>query len=127
MDVLIETTSSFEKDLHRLGEKKKALLIQEINDFPALFLMDKADFYNRLHQLPLPLPLKDYDSSLYFSQLAHDLTVILAIDEDPLFEQAIFTLFRVVEGDNLDKAYQKIAEVLYQEIVKYEPEIVKVA
>ena len=44
------------------------------------------------------------------------LRVILAIDEDPIFGQVIFTLFRVVKCDDLAKTYQSIAKSLYQEI-----------
>ncbi|NJL92128.1 MAG: hypothetical protein HC916_21940 [Coleofasciculaceae cyanobacterium SM2_1_6] len=41
----------------------------------------------------------------------------MTVDQDPIFRQVVFTLFRVVNSDDLDRAYQNIAESLYQEIL----------
>ncbi|MEH2320212.1 hypothetical protein [Nostoc sp.] len=47
----------------------------------------------------------------------------MAVYEDPIFGQVIFTLFRVVKHDDLDKAYKGVAESLYQELVHHNREI----
>jgi hypothetical protein len=51
--------------------------------------------------------------------------VILAIDEDPIFEQIILTLFRVFKHGDLEKVYKSIAESLYQEFQHQDRELVK--
>jgi hypothetical protein len=42
--------------------------------------------------------------------------VILTVDEDPIFGQVIFTLFRAVNPDEVESAYQDVSESLYQEL-----------
>lgn len=119
MDVLIESTRSFEKDLGRLSNDEKAITVKKINDCASLFPTQKVDVYRKLRRLPLLSGLNGYESSLYTLKVSQKLRVILAVDEDPIFGQVIFTLFRVVKHDDLDKAYQGIAESLYQEILHH--------
>lgn len=122
MDVLIESTSSFEKDIAKLSVDEKAAAIQKINDCASLFPTQKADVYRKLRRRCLPSDLNGYESSLYTLRISQKLRVILAVDEDPIFEQVIFTLFRAVKHDELDRAYQGVAESLYQELLHYNRE-----
>lgn len=122
MDVLVESTRGFEKDLAKLSEDEKAAAIQKINDCASLFPTQKANVYRKLRRLRLPSDLNGYESSLYTLRVSQKLRVILAVDEDPIFEQVIFTLFRAVKHDDLDKAYKGVAESLYQELLHYNRE-----
>ena len=119
MDVLIESTRSFEKDIAKLSVDEKAAAIQKINDCASLFPTQKADVYRKLRRRCLSSNLNGYESSLYTLRISQKLRVILAVDEDPIFEQVIFTLFRAVKHDELDRAYQGVAESLYQELLHY--------
>ncbi len=53
--------------------------------------------------------------------------MILAIDEDPIFGQVIFTLFRVIKRDDLDEAHKSVSESLYQELLHQDREMVQVS
>ncbi|MEZ2238478.1 hypothetical protein [Microcoleus sp.] len=119
MDILIESTKGFENDLTKLSEDEKAAAIQKINDCASLFPTHKADVYRKLRRLRLPSNLNGYESSLYTLRVSRTLRVIWAVDEDPIFGQVIFTLFRVVKHDELDKAYQDVAESLYQDMLHH--------
>ncbi|MCC3593224.1 hypothetical protein [Microcoleus sp. PH2017_28_MFU_U_A] len=119
MDILIESTRRFEKDLAKLSEAEKAAAIAKINDCASLFPTHKADVYRKLRRLRLPSNLNGYESSLYTLRVSRTLKVILAVDEDPIFGQVIFTLFRVVKDDELNKAYQDVAESLYQDLLHH--------
>ncbi len=119
MDVLIESTRSFEKDFGGLSNDEKAITAKRINDCASLFPTQKVYIYRKLRRLPLLSGLNGYESSLYTLKVSQKLRVVLAVDEDPIFGQVIFTLFRVVKLDDLDKAYQGIAESLYQEILHH--------
>ncbi|MDB9511609.1 hypothetical protein PN499_10485 [Kamptonema animale CS-326] len=125
MDVLIESTKRFEKDISKLSEDEKAAAIQKINDCASLFPTQKADVYRKLHRLPLNL--NGYESSLYILRISRTLRVIWAVDEDPIFGQVIFTLFRVVKHDDLDRAYQGVAESLYQDILHHNLEAAQIS
>ncbi|MEZ2232439.1 hypothetical protein [Microcoleus sp.] len=117
VDILIESTKGFENDLTKLSEDEKAAAIQKINDCASLFPTQKADLYRKLRRLRLPTNLNGYESSLYTLTVSRTLRVIWAVDEDPIFGQVIFTLFRVVKHDDLDRAYQSVAESLYQDML----------
>jgi mRNA-degrading endonuclease RelE of RelBE toxin-antitoxin system len=127
MDVLIESTKSFEKDLDRLGKDEKAAAVKKINDCASLFPTQKADVYRQLHLLPLPSDLNGYESSLFTLRVSEKLRIILTIDEDPIFGQVIFTLFRVIKRDDLDKAYKSVAESLYQELLHHNQETAQIS
>ena len=117
MDVLIESTRGFEKDIAKLSEDEKTAAIKKINDCASLFPTQKADVYRKLRRLRLPSNLNGYESSLYTLRVSRTLRVIWTVDEDPIFGQVIFTLFRAVKHDDLDKAYQSVAESLYQDLL----------
>lgn len=127
MDVLIESTRSFEKDIGGLSEDEKAAVVKKINDCASLFPTQKADVYRKLRRLPLPSDINGYESSLYTLKVSQKLRVILAVDEDPIFGQVIFTLFRVVKHDDLDKAYKGVAESLYQGLLHHNRETARIS
>jgi hypothetical protein len=117
VDILIESTKGFEKDIAKLSEDERAAVIKKINDCASLFPTKKSDVYRKLRRLRLPSNLNGYESSLYTLRVSRTLRVIWTVDEDPIFGQVIFTLFRAVKHDDLDKAYQSVAESLYQDLL----------
>lgn len=127
MDVLIESTKRFEKDLDKLSEDGRSITVKRVNDFASLFPNHKSDAYRKLRRIPFLSGLNGYDTSLYTLKVSHKLSVILAVDEDPIFGQIIITLFRVVKHDDLYRAYQGIAESLYQEILHHDREIAQIS
>jgi outer membrane protein assembly factor BamD (BamD/ComL family) len=127
VDILIESTNNFEKDLSSLTEGEKERAIQEVDRYAELFPTQKEKVYLQLHQLPYPSVLDGYDSSLYILKISQTLSVILTVDEDPIFGQIIFTLFRAIQHSNLDKAYKSVAEALHQDFLRQDQEIAKVS
>jgi len=122
VDVLIDSTKGFEKDLAKLSKEERALVVEKINSCAQLFPTQKAVVYRKLHRLHLPSLVNGYESSLYTLRISYKLRLIFAVDEDPIFEQTVFTLFRVVQHGELEKAYKSVAESLYQELFAKERE-----
>jgi hypothetical protein len=127
VDIVIESTRKFEQDLKKLELKDKQEVIEKINYYADLFPNDKNIVYGKLGQLSLSFSLKDYASSLYTLKVSQNKIVILTIDEDPIFEQTIFTLFRVVHSSDLDQAYKNIAKSLYQDLLVQNREIAEIS
>lgn len=117
VDVLIEATRKFEKDLDRLSEAARAVVIKKINDCAGRFPTQKADGYRELQSPLIPSDLNGYESSLYTLKVSRELRAILTVDEDPIFGQVVFTLFRVVRHDDLNQASKSVAASLYQELL----------
>lgn len=113
MDILIESTKKFEKDITQLNETEKTMVINAINHCSELFIEKKSILYRKLKRVPFN-ELGKYSSSLYKLKVSRHLSIILTVDEDPIFQQVIFTLFRVVKQSDIEKAYRGIVESLYQ-------------
>ena len=80
-----------------------------------------------MHRPPLISAMNGYESSLYTLKVSSQLRLILSVDEDPIFVQVIFTLFRVVKHDDLDKAYKSVAQSLYQDLLHRDREMAAIA
>lgn len=116
MELLFESTKSFEKELSKFQAKDKKSIIKKINMYCSLLgNEDKSEFYKNTSQ-PFKAMLKQNDSStLYVLRVGHDIRVVLTVDDDPIFNQIIITLMRVIRHSDMDKAYKGVMESLYQE------------
>ena len=117
MKLVIESTKKFEKELEAFSETEKLLIIEKMNQYFQMLSTDKASFYRRLYQVKKLRLINQYDSSLYTLKINHKIRLILTIDEDPIFAQTIITLFRVVNHSDISKAYDSLAESLYQDLI----------
>ena len=127
MDILIESTKNCEKDLSKLSQAERETVINQINECADIFLTNKSTVYHKLHRLNLPSLANGYESSLYILKASQKLRVILTVDEDPIFGQIIFTLFRAIQHQDLNKAYNSVAESLYQDFRQQDQETVQVS
>ena len=127
MEIIIESTQRFETSITQLNQESKQSVIEKINDCTQQFCKDKMHEYKDLDQLKfLPLP-NNYQSSLYTLRVSPNLRVILTIDEDPIFSQTIFTLFDIVEPQDLEQSHKEIAADIYQDLTKVNQEIAQVS
>ncbi len=123
MEIIIESTQRFENSLAQLDQKFKELVIEKINGCTQQFSKDKMRVYKNLEQLKfLPLP-NNYQSSLYTLKMSPNIRAILTIDEDPIFSQTIFTLFDLVEPQDLEQSHKEIAADIYRDLTKVNQEI----
>ncbi len=121
MDVLIESTQKFEDDIDRLSAIDKATVIQSINDCVAQVTAQNIDTSTDMYQLLLRSLPDEYISSLYVLRVTQEIRIVLAIDEDPIFDRIIWTLFRVTDPSREHMAYEEIAEALYKELAPRSP------
>lgn len=117
MDILIESTKRFESDIQNLTERERDAVTKEINRCAEFFETRPDAFYHKLHRSYPLLGTLGAESSLYKLKASLNLRVILAVDNDPIFEQIIITLFRVVKRGDFEKAYEGVAESLYQDFI----------
>ncbi|KPQ38289.1 MAG: hypothetical protein HLUCCO16_13235 [Phormidium sp. OSCR] len=115
MKTLIESTRRFEKDLNTLNSHDKDKVIQAINDCAAWVEEQGICPSSMLSELKIPSHVKGYESSLYLLKVTRENRVILSIDDDPIFGQVIFTLFRIFPVDKLQDNLQGLVESMYQD------------
>jgi mRNA-degrading endonuclease RelE of RelBE toxin-antitoxin system len=115
MEIIFQSTKMFEKDLRKLSAPDRELVIERINKYTHDLLSNRESFFSRASQ-PFHLKLlHGFDSSLYSMRINQRIRVIVAVDDDPLFDQLIITLFRIAKSpDELKKVFSSVAESLYQ-------------
>lgn len=117
MNILIESTATFEQDLRRLSQDRKDEIISEINGFVSLISDSEFNDFHGLYCIPNILDLGEYDSSLYVLRVSGELEIVLTIDEDPIFDQTILSLFRLTDPAKITEVHQEIAAHLYQDLI----------
>jgi hypothetical protein len=125
MDIFIESTEEFEGDLADFSQMQKADIIYEMNQVFQTLLKDPELLFKNLTLAQLrKIKLNhDYDSSLYSMKVQPEIRVILTIDDDPIFDRTLVTLFRVVKVEDALKAYNAVLEHLYQDFTIENQEI----
>jgi hypothetical protein len=116
VELQFEITRRFEKDLDRFSTADQARVAASIDRYAASFDPEAGDpsgHIYRPHKLLLP---QGMDSTLYVLRATRDIRVILAMDEDPLFDRKLVTLIRAVKRDEMDRAFRSVAESLYQHL-----------
>ena len=116
MDLIFHSTESFEQDLQQFDDIARQKVITHLNDVAQAFIDDKKTFA-KLARKPYPIEmLNGYDSSLYAVRIAPNFRAILTVDEDPLFNQVIVTLIRIVQSPFFKETYMNTAKILYQSL-----------
>jgi mRNA-degrading endonuclease RelE of RelBE toxin-antitoxin system len=121
MELQFDITRRFEKDLKRLSKDDQRRIAISIDRHAAAFDPDQGNASTHIYQ-PQKLVLPEgMDSSLYVLRATDRLRIILTIENDPLFGRKLITLIRVIGHNDLDRAFNSIAESLYQEITSWSP------
>jgi Txe/YoeB family toxin of Txe-Axe toxin-antitoxin module len=126
MDILIESTKDFEKDLEKFTDTEKFKIIKEMNRHFELLSSENNSFYQHSEQLRNIKLNHSYDSTIYSLKINAQQRIILTIDDDPIFGCILVTLFRIVQMEDAQKAYNAIAEFIYQDFTVDENQEVKV-
>jgi len=114
MEIIFESTEEFEQDLKTYSEAEQSIILQQLHEYSYFLLTNKGDPERRLHQFYQFDLLDDYTSSLYSFIVNYYLRVILTIDDDPLFNRTLITLFRVVDSQVSAQVYQEVGSSIYQ-------------
>jgi mRNA-degrading endonuclease YafQ of YafQ-DinJ toxin-antitoxin module len=115
MEILIESTKDFEQDLEKFKNKEKFKIVKKLNRYVEILSKNKTFLDKQAFKLKEIKLSDDYDSSLYALIIDKDIRLIVTIDDDPIFDTTVITLFRVVNTEDASKAYNSVAESLYQD------------
>jgi len=116
MDVQINITKDFDKDLKKISASNNQAISLKINYLIELLRADQKigrQLY-RLHKIP---QVGDLDSSIYLYKINRNIRIILTFEDDPLFDQKIITLLRAVHHDKLENTLQGLQEAIYQSYI----------
>lgn len=115
MDIQVDRTELFEKDYSHLPVTMQKVVETKINYLITILRSgNHSPLLYRTSRLFFPDNIKKKQSTLYVYKVNIKYRVILTLDDDPLFEQKILTLFRVVSHDDLVIAFKKVSSKLYE-------------
>ncbi len=125
MDILIQSTKEFEQDLEAFSKPEQSNIIDKMNQDFQILLNDKDFLFKdeNLAQLQTIKLTNDYDSSLYSLRINPKIRVILTIDDDPIFDRIIITLFRVVNSSEASEAYNSVVKSIYKDLILDKEEV----
>ena len=116
MELEFNITQSFDDDIKGLSTDQQHKIKQDINFVSGSLLNGKAAFMEKA-SMPHLFNLKGgLDSSLYLVHVDEGKSMIVAVDDDPIFDKVSLTLFRLVEDKVADQVYKEVGEKLYKSI-----------
>jgi len=114
MELEFDITQSFSDDMAHLSEQDRGLVINQINLVSASLLNGQKAFKEN-SSIPYIFNLKfGFDSSLYVVKADQNNRIILAVDEDPVFDKISLTFFRLVDKTEAERAYRETGEYIYK-------------
>ncbi len=113
MDLMFQDTESFQEGWQLLDPSFRGRLATELNDCCQQLLYDAAGFHQLVENIQHPLP-GGLSASVYVLPV-DAWRMVFTMDEDPVFEQIIVTLLRVVRADELKDVLASLARVLYRD------------
>ena len=113
MDVQIDITKEFDKDLKKATKSDNQMISKKINYLIDLIRDNQkiGRHLYRLHRIP---SMDNLDSSLYVYKINTTIRVIMTFEDDPLFDQKVIPLLRVVHHDKLENTFKGLQESIYQ-------------
>jgi len=118
MEIVFESTEDFNRSLARFSGPEQSIITDEVEGWVPLLLTEKGFRERRLHQFCQFNLRNNYGSSLYSFIVNYYLRVILTIDEDPLCDRLLVTLFDVVESREAAVAYKRVGDSIYRTLIE---------
>ena len=116
MEYLINSTKQFEKDINKLQKTEANKVISKLNMF-INYLKEGKRVDHLISKVPNIILKFQFSSSLYIFRADLKIRAILSIESDPLFDQKIITLYRIIKHDELERAINSVVNSLYQSMI----------
>ncbi len=109
-------TEAFDRDIKSLSAEQQSKIKDQINLVSGSLLNGRTSFMEK-SSMPHIFNLKSgFDSSLYAVKLDDKKKMVVAVDDDPIFDKISLTMFRLVNDDDAEEAYKEVGEQLYKSI-----------
>ncbi|MBS1503356.1 MAG: hypothetical protein JST32_14905 [Bacteroidetes bacterium] len=116
MDVRIDIDQKFERDIRKLTPSDNKVVENKINHLIGLIRADQklSNHLSKIHKYKIG---EDFDGSLFSFRVNKGLRILLTSEEDPIFNEHILTLLRIVKVDELEKTFKSLAESFNQSFI----------
>ncbi len=115
MDTAFLEDQRFAAEVRRLSSVDRQRVYATIEKLAKSAVSNRESFQRKL-QPSRRIRLGDkLQSTLYVARVGPKLRLLFTLDDDPLFDRIMVTLFRLVKADDVDKAYHQVAQSLYED------------
>jgi mRNA-degrading endonuclease RelE of RelBE toxin-antitoxin system len=114
VELVLLQTKSFEKDLRKLHPNDRKRVVRSLDRERQRYEEDPDSIFHSAFQ---PLRIKligGFDSSLYVYRVGRRLRMLFTLDKDPIYNQLIVILQRVISRADMEKVLRSTADSLYQ-------------
>lgn len=116
MELEFDITRAFNEDMSHLSSDQKEKIGEQINVVSQSLLNGKTTFKEN-SSIPYIFNLKGgLDSSLFLIKADRDHRIIAAVDEDPIFDKILLTLFRIVDNNDAENVYKEVGKDIYTKL-----------
>ncbi len=116
MKLEFDITQSFSDDIGSLPKAQRKKIEEQINLVSKSLLNGQTEFKQN-SSIPYIFNLKGgLESSLYVVRADQDNRMIVAVDEDPVFDKISLTFFRLVNKREAENTYKKVGEDIYKRL-----------
>lgn len=116
MQLEFRVTEAFDKDMNGLPIKQRSKIKKGINLVSNSLLNGRTSFMEKA-SMPYIFNLKGgLDSSLYLVKVDDEKKMVVAVDDDPIFNKVSLTMFRLVNDTDAEITYKEVGEKLYKSI-----------
>ena len=112
--IKIQYTARAEKRIKKLYPKQKNIFEEKIRKIVSDFI--SGDNHKNIRKARVG-GIMGYESTLYLAKIDLRHLVLLTIDEDPIFEQVIVTIFALCTPDNYMLEIRGVQESIYQQMI----------
>lgn len=112
MDVRVDRTNHFEKDYKKLSKENQAKVVLSVNKMIKDIQEGEKTRLIIAHNL-YPPEIDKSLHTLYLSRIDLRLRLIFTIDDDPLMNIKILTLYSIANQDDYARVYKNIAMNLF--------------
>jgi hypothetical protein len=109
-----DITQSFSDDMANLPKPQRKKIENQINLVSTSLLNGKTEFKEN-SSIPYIFNLKGgLESSLYLIRADQNNRMVVAVDEDPVFDKISLTFFRLVDKSKAEATYKQVGEDIYK-------------
>lgn len=114
MDIQVDITENFEKGFKKLTEDVQDVLTKKINLLIRQLQIGNTSKLYRTKNLVFPEGFDKKKSTLYIFKATPKFRVILSLDNNPLQDNKIMTLYNITDHDNMAYCFMIVAKKLYK-------------
>ena len=114
MDIQVEITEVFDKSYKKIPLHKRKLIGDKINQLVVNLQNGNKRSWIRPRDLVFPENIKKSQSTLYIFRATPEYRVVVSLDDDPLFNQKVLTLFDITKHDSIAMCFMAVTNKLYK-------------